>query len=323
VLHDYAGGVVRTKLVSAIDVAHALARRLDLASGLLPPDALWWASTAEGERVAVWREPRVWTVRLRERYDAPPHKLRLPMPGLVFVCRAPGQAPYVFAAKRRPKSAEDELYHCPAYNVFPSCKVCTGSHAFPSEPARVPEEFFRSYFSVTGDTARVPIAHATVRGLPPLHALVDLRGGRLPHALWEQVLAACGEQPERELFLAVTAEVSGYRLLRPAQLAGRLRVFYRPPAGALLAIHSHGVFPARFSPTDDADEQGFGLYGVVGRLGDRPEVALRVGVYGYFLPVPWESVFEGDRAPFRDTHFDPPDAADAAADDGDADGVPD
>jgi hypothetical protein len=154
VLHDYAGGVVRTKLVSAIDVAHALARRLDLASGLLPPDALWWASTAEGERVAVWREPRVWTVRLRERYDAPPHKLRLPMPGLVFVCRAPGQAPYVFAAKRRPKSAEDELYHCPAYNVFPSCKVCTGSHAFPSDPARVPEEFFRSYFSVTGDTAR-------------------------------------------------------------------------------------------------------------------------------------------------------------------------
>ena len=29
-----------------------------------------------------------------------------------------------------------------------------GSHAFPSDPARVPEEFFRSYFSVTGDTAR-------------------------------------------------------------------------------------------------------------------------------------------------------------------------
>ena len=119
VLHDYGSGVVRTRLVSATDVAHALARRLDLTSGLLPPDTLWWASTAEGERVAVWREPRVWTVRLRDRYEAPPRKLRLPMPGLVFVCRAPGQAPYVFAAKERPKSAEDELYHCPAYNVFP------------------------------------------------------------------------------------------------------------------------------------------------------------------------------------------------------------
>ena len=114
-LHDYAGGVVRTRLVSAPDVAHALARELDLASGLLPPDTLWWARTASGERVAVWREPRVWTVRLRERYDAPPRRLRLPMPGLVFVCLRGGQAPYVFAAKARPKRPEDELYHCPTY----------------------------------------------------------------------------------------------------------------------------------------------------------------------------------------------------------------
>jgi hypothetical protein len=109
-------------------------------------------------------------------------------------------------------------------------------------------------------------------------------------------------------------------------VAGRLRVCYRPPRDALLAIHSHGTFPARFSATDDADEQGFGLYGVVGRLGgERPEVALRVGVYGYFLPVPWEAVFEGDRGPFRDVHFDPPDAADHGdgTGDGAADGVSD
>ena len=25
----------------------------------------------------------------------------------------------------------------------------------------------------------------------------------------------------------------------------------------------------------------------------RPEVTLRVGAYGYFLPIPWETVFEG------------------------------
>src|SRR5437667_9345553 len=60
VLHDYAGGVVRTKLVSALDIAHALARELDLTTGLLPPGALWWAKTASGIRVAIWREPRVW-----------------------------------------------------------------------------------------------------------------------------------------------------------------------------------------------------------------------------------------------------------------------
>ena len=168
--------------------------------------------------------------------------------------------------------------------------------------------------------ARVPVARATVRGLPALHPLVGLRAGRLPHGLWEQIVAAASAQPERELLLAVSAEASGYRLLRPTQLAGRLRVIYRPAPDVLLEIHSHGAFPARFSPTDDADEQGFGLYGVIGRLGgERPEVALRVGVYGYFLPVPWEAVFDGERGPFRDAHFDPPEAPEAT----DGDGLPD
>lgn len=63
-----------------------------------------------------------------------------------------------------------------------------------------------------------------------------------------------------------------------------------------------GHFEApRSITTDDADAQGFGLYGAVGRLGgEHPEAALRVGVYGSFMPVPWEAVSAGDRGPFRD-----------------------
>ncbi len=34
ILHDYNGGIVRTKLVSALDIAHALASELDLTTGL-------------------------------------------------------------------------------------------------------------------------------------------------------------------------------------------------------------------------------------------------------------------------------------------------
>jgi PRTRC genetic system protein B len=154
ILHDYAGKVVKTKLVSALDVAHALARELDLATGILPPETLWWARTSSGTRVAIWREPRVWTVRLRESHDAPPRRLRLPIPGLVFLCLPARQAPYVFAASARPRSIDDQLYHAPAYNVFNSGRVCTGTHAFPADSGRVPEEFFRSYFSATNDTAR-------------------------------------------------------------------------------------------------------------------------------------------------------------------------
>jgi Prokaryotic E2 family D len=153
-LHDFDRGVVRTKLVSALDVAHALARELDLDTGLLPPDALWWAKTASGIRVTVWREPRVWTVRLRERYDAKPRRVLLPMPGVVFICLPGRQAPYAFAARERPHAMDDQLYHCPTYNVFTSGRVCTGSHPFPADPAKVPEAFFESYFSVTADTGR-------------------------------------------------------------------------------------------------------------------------------------------------------------------------
>lgn len=153
ILHDYSRDVVTTKLVSALDVAHALARELDLSTGILPPDVLWWARTSSGERIALWREPRIWTVRLRESYDTKPRRLHLPMPGLVFVCLPARQPPYLFAATARPSSIDDPLFHAPTYNVFPSGRVCVGTHAFPSDPSRVPEEFFRSYFSA-GDTGR-------------------------------------------------------------------------------------------------------------------------------------------------------------------------
>ena len=158
-LHDYAEHSVHVRLVSALDIAHALARELDLTTGLLPPDALWWSKTARGIQVAVWREPQVWTVRLREAYGTKPRRFRLPMPGLVFVCLPPPQAPYVFAARARPRSEADQLYHAPAPNVFPSGQVCVGTERFPADPARVPEAFFRSYFTphgVQGKSQRYP-----------------------------------------------------------------------------------------------------------------------------------------------------------------------
>lgn len=54
-------------------------------------------------------------MRLRESFKAKPRRLRLPMPGLVFVCLPSGcpqgRAPYVFAAPARPRSIDDQLYH--------------------------------------------------------------------------------------------------------------------------------------------------------------------------------------------------------------------
>src|SRR5438034_993995 len=116
VLHEYADGVDSSRLVSTIDIAHALASELDLDTGLLPPETLWYVKTAAGPRVALWCPPRVWSVRLQETYGQSPRRFRLPMPGLVFLCLPAAQAPYVFAAKARPKTGDGELYHCPTWN---------------------------------------------------------------------------------------------------------------------------------------------------------------------------------------------------------------
>lgn len=168
---------------------------------------------------------------------------------------------------------------------------------------------------------RVPVARCAVRGLPPLYAACTLKHGPLPAALWAeiveriQVWAPTGH----ELLLTVGYdEAHGYQLAVPLQLVTRANVFYRPPTEAVLEIHSHHGYAACFSATDDADEQRLCLYGVVGRLGaERPEVALRVGVYGYFMSLPWEAVFVGDRGAFRDANFDP------CEDTGGADGLSD
>jgi hypothetical protein len=159
VLHEFADGVASSRLVSTIDIAHALASELDLDTGLLPPETLWYVKTAAGPCVALWCPPRLWSVRLQETYGERPRRFRLPMPGLVFLCLPAAQAPYVFAAKARPKTGDDELYHCPTWNVFRNGRVCPGTHVFPRDPARVPEEFFKSQFSPTGDSHGRSRAH--------------------------------------------------------------------------------------------------------------------------------------------------------------------
>jgi len=156
-------------------------------------------------------------------------------------------------------------------------------------------------------SVRVPIGPCLVRGLPPLGSRLRLEHGLLPHRLWNDAVEAAQQfaASGQEVLLVVTWDGSGYELVTPVQVADPMRVYYRPRSNVILEIHSHHHYPACFSDVDDADEQRLCLYGIVGRLDcDPPEVALRVGAYGYFMPVPWETVFAGDRGAFRDVHVD-------------------
>ena len=66
------------------------------------------------------------------------------------------------------------------------------------------------------------------------------------------------------------------------------RVRYQPLPNTVIDLHSHGAMGAGFSQTDDEDEQGLRIYGVVGRFDqDALQMSLRVGAYAYFAPVLW------------------------------------
>ncbi|HEX5502454.1 MAG TPA: Mov34/MPN/PAD-1 family protein [Thermomicrobiales bacterium] len=170
---------------------------------------------------------------------------------------------------------------------------------------------------------RAPVARCAVRGLPALGGACRLRHGPVPTWIWCAGVAIATAMAAAGVEVALLVAVDGagrYALTIPEQDATPTRVRYTAPdlppdATIVLALHSHHRLPAYFSGTDDRDEQGLGLYGVLGRLGTpRPEVALRAGAYGHWLPVRWEAVFAGGKGPFRDVPFDPPDAAGSAGD---------
>lgn len=67
----------------------------------------------------------------------------------------------------------------------------------------------------------------------------------------------------------------------------------------VIEVHSHNMMAARFSRTDDADEQATRLYMVIGRL-DRfyPEIRCRFACGGRHIEIPAEQVCERTDVPF-------------------------
>jgi len=144
------GDVCATKVVSAMDIAQALSSELPANTGVLPKNTLWWANTREGPIFALWEDSKVWKLALQEEALKAPRRFECPMPGFVFLC-SPGKAPWVFAVKRRPTKQSDIVYHAPLCNLFSNGRNCPGNHKFPMEIGKIPDSFFRSFFSSTAD----------------------------------------------------------------------------------------------------------------------------------------------------------------------------
>ena len=152
----------------------------------------------------------------------------------------------------------------------------------------------------------MPVAACEVRGLDPVTEKVELANGRIPAGLFEMGLRWFRDDPDNERFFAVRWDGDTYRPVVPPQIGTPTSLEYAPPSGVVAEFHSHGRSRAFFSKTDDRDEQGFRIYGVAGCLdADRPELSLRVGVYGHFAPVEWRQVFNGPATGIRLTVEEP------------------
>lgn len=144
------GDMVDTKVVSALDVAHALASDLSFGTGLLPPNTLWWSNTRRGPIFALYVEPKIRKFALLVDANKPPRRFTLPMPGFIFLC-TPGQAPWVFAVKKRPTKETDVVYRSPLCNIHENGRSCAGTHKYPNRVADMVQSFFTSFYTATAD----------------------------------------------------------------------------------------------------------------------------------------------------------------------------
>jgi hypothetical protein len=144
------------------------------------------------------------------------------------------------------------------------------------------------------------ITHA-IRGLYPATPYVRLAyplvDQHIMQDLFMQACAACldSKGAQEKLFYLNWKPEAGWQLTVPPQQTESARVtpligeahrlLY---ANTLLEIHSHQHFAPWFSATDNADEQGCRIYGVVGHLLGAlpPEIRLRIGIYGHFWDIP-------------------------------------
>ncbi len=144
--------------------------------------------------------------------------------------------------------------------------------------------------------ACVWLVRRRVRGLPDMKAEVVVKTGLIGGHLLQMVLEDAKEkavagQEQSYLFRVQERQI---KVTRPSQEASAARVEAWTEQGyddVLCDLHSHNSMAATFSSTDDGDEKGFRFYAVIGRVLERPEILVRLGVYGDMIYVPAKLLF--------------------------------
>ena len=158
--------------------------------------------------------------------------------------------------------------------------------------------------------ASICVAPAAVAGLADWGEDVRLKVPKIP-AIWLRTVldharkAGSGDQvlrPVEQMYHFHYID-QGWRVALPKQNASAVRVGYQggDAPTIVLDLHSHHTMDAYFSPTDNGDEQGCRFYAVIGNIYTRPQIALRLGLWGDFVELPGATIFE-DLGPFSDVY---------------------
>jgi PRTRC genetic system protein A len=144
--------------------------------------------------------------------------------------------------------------------------------------------------------AQLRVAAGRVAGLPPMTTGIDLAVPRIPASWLRRVLAhARAAGPVEQMYHFHWLD-NRWQVSLPRQSGTPGQVQYRGggEASVVLDLHSHHGMPAFFSGTDNRDEQGCRFYAVIGRIFTaRPELILRLGMYGDFINLSPLALFEG------------------------------
>ncbi len=129
-------GRLVTHPVSVHDVVSACTR-VELSSGLLPANTLFWKQRANQAMLGNYVPARRWRVQTEDK------RYHIPMPPFVFV--GGGSSYHLFAVKKRPALSDptalgkskgplneaEPLYHAPCPNIHASGGICQGNTPFP------------------------------------------------------------------------------------------------------------------------------------------------------------------------------------------------
>lgn len=150
-------------------------------------------------------------------------------------------------------------------------------------------------------TACIPLIDTTIHGLPEVTPSLSLASPRIPETIIADILThsltawADPTGPKEALFHCEFD--ADWSLSIPEQIRTAISVRCADPftpsyATCLVEIHSHHEMPPLFSTTDNQDETGFRIFGVLGHFGREPQILFRIGIYGHFFCIPAESIAE-------------------------------